>query len=228
MPFIPRFPHAVAAALLCWACLLPASPAVAQPMPPEQIAQLYLDYVIHDDVDSARQLDAYTKRFFPDKVPIRMEVLRNVANMRETSYRRMAENRVKALLDAKQPQTLKEQLIEAFRLQRALIDQSSCKVLSKTIKPNPALPGQKTAIVRYQCVIPDIRYSIDDALATLAPHDEAGLRDAVNTFLDAARNPQGVKTVTGTQELYGGRENGPWDNGGGQEWVAPILAGFRP
>lgn len=228
MPFIPRFPHAVAATLLCWACLLPASPAVAQPMTPEQIAQFYLDYVIHDDVDSARQLDAYTKRFFPDKVPIRMEVLRNVANMRETSYRRTAENRVKALLDAKQPQTLKEQLIEAFRLQRALIEQSSCKVLSKTIKPNPALPGQKTAIVRYQCVIPDIRYSIADALATLAPHDEAGLRDAVNTFLDAARNPQGVKTVTGTQELYGGRENGPWDNGGGQEWVAPILAGFRP
>lgn len=224
----PRLPHAVAAALLCSACLLPVAPAAAQQMTPEQIAQRYLDYVIHDDTDSARQLDAYTKRFFPTKEPIRMEVLRNIDSMREYAYRRTAENRVKALLNATEPQVLKEQLIEALRLQRALVQQSSCKVLSKTIKPNPALPGQKTATVRYQCVIPDIRYSLDDALATLPPHDGAGLRDAVHGFLAAARKPQGVKTVTGAQDLYGGRENGPWDNGGGQEWIAPILAGFRP
>lgn len=228
MSLIPRFPRAVSAALLCWACLLPVAPAAAQQMTPEQIGQLYLDYVIHDDIDSARQLDAYTKRFHPDKEAIRMDVLRNVENMRELSYRRMAENRVKALLNATEPQALQEQLIEAFRLQRALVQQSSCKVLSKTIKPNPALPGQKNATLRYQCVIPDIRYSIDDALKTLTPHDEAGLRDAVSSFLSAARNPQGIKTVTGTQQLYGGRENGPWDSGGGQEWIAPIIAGFRP
>ncbi len=227
MPLIQRFPRA-AAALLCSACLLPVTPAAAQPMTPEQIAQRYLDYVIHDDIDSARQLDAYTRRFFPAKEPIRMEVLRNVTNMREYAYRRTAENRVKALLNATEPQVLKEHLIEALRLQRALVQQSSCQVLSKTIKPNPALPGQKTATVRYQCVIADIRYSLDDALATLPPHDEAGLRDAVNGFLAAARNPQGVKTVSGAQDLYGERENGPWDNGGGQEWIAPILAGFRP
>ncbi len=226
MSLTPRVPRAVAAALLCSVCLLPV--AVAQPLTPEQIGQLYLDYVVHDDIHSARQLDAYTKRFFPDKVPIRMEFLRGVADRRETSYRRTAENRVKALLNATEPQALKEQLIEAFRLQRARVEQSACRVLSKTIKPNPALPGQKTATVRYQCVIPDVRYSLDDALKTLAPHDEAGLRDAVSAFLSAARAPQGVRTVTGTQELYGGRENGPWDNGGGEEWIAPILAGFRP
>lgn len=228
MPLMPRVPAVVAVALLGWACLLPIAPAAAQSLTPEQIGQLYLDYVIHDDMNSARQLDAYTKRFYPDKLPIRVEVLRNVENMREGAYRRTAEIRVKALLNATEPQALKERLIEALRLQRTLVSQSSCKVLSKTIKPNPALPGQKNATVRYECVIADIRYSLDDALASLPPHDEAGLRDAVNAFLDAARHPQGVKTVTGSQELYGGRENGPWDNGGGQEWIAPILAGFRP
>jgi hypothetical protein len=229
----PRLTRSLAPALLGLASLLATAPATALTstpvqMTPDQVAQLYLDVIVHDNADSARQLNDYLRLSNDGKDTFDVNTVKNMAAIRSAQFQQMAAQLAGALPNARHPRVLKDKLAEALQLQHAAVQQSDCKVQSSKIKPNDLPPGYQVVQVTYQCTIPNVRYSFEAALSKLAAPDEAGVTTLVDEFLAALRHPKGVKTVTGKKDLFAPSSQGPWSTEDYNEWVDPIIAGFQP
>lgn len=237
MTLIQRLIHAAIPALLCVAGLLPGvsaaqnplfgAPAPVQPqLSPDQVAQLYLDVVANGNADSARTLNDYLRISNGGTDVFNARALADPAArqaVQEAMMKFAAQNLVaKTVPKTRQLALLQEKLMEAYRLRYAMLKQAECRVLSSTILANPADEQFKIAKIAYQCQYPDIHYSFETARHKLATRTDASLLAVINDYLAALRKPEGLKTVTGTRNLYAPNADGPWSTTDIYGWLDGI------
>lgn len=207
---------------------LPAMAATTSaPSSPEQVADLYLQLFVNQDVQALHQLNAYLAPAFDDQHPFDAEALTHAVAERAAQEDAQAEEAVVGLPKAEREHA-KKALLAAIRSVGSTITRRQCKAISSDIRENDAARGvsgefasDDIATVIYRCKVPSVDPQL---LGVIVAGDDLPPSKTPQRQQQAISGTAGrFEEVEGRQDLYRSGKSGIWLTGATDAWLQPVM-----
>jgi hypothetical protein len=195
---------------------------------PEQVADMYIQVMLKNDVETAKRLNDYVRPEFSGEDQFDIATLEQSQQSSQTQYSQFADGLL-AEMPKVSAKKAKPVLVSAMLAQSAAASGSECRALSSKTHPNEYIQGQQIAEVTYECRVPAIDGGLQQRLESKGAPKSIKTKVALEVFTGYqkafASAGGNTRTINGTMSLYG-FPGKPWLTNGADQILQFVTDGM--
>jgi hypothetical protein len=195
---------------------------------PEQVADMYIQVMLKNDVEVAKRLNDYVRPEFSGEDQFDVATVAQSQQSYQTQYGQFADGLL-ADMPKVSVKKAKPVLVAAMLAQSAAASGSDCHAVSSKSHPNEYVQGQIVADVIYECRVPVIDGGLQRRLESKGAPKSIKTKVALEVFTgyqQAFANAGGnTRTINGTMSLYG-FPGKPWLTNGADQILQFVTDGM--
>ncbi|WP_031370707.1 hypothetical protein [Lysobacter antibioticus] len=223
--FAPVFDPAFAAKPSKAAKAKTRAPKIA--MKPEQVAELYARVALRQDLEAAKQLNAYSKPLYANNEnAFDLEDLADTAGM-EQQYEGFADG-ILADMPKVDKAKAKPALAAAIKRVNQLAAGAQCRGLSNTEQANEYVKNGRISEVELECTVPALSARMQDVLAKKGNPAKLKTKKLLEglTEFDRLLDQAGSRVVPAKMTLYAPGKGQPWSTGSYNDIIETVHNGM--